>query len=58
MNLPPDQLKLRLEAALRTLERITTEHTLSEDAHMALCRAEWHVRRALSDLEHLRAHGG
>lgn len=51
MNLPPEQLKLRLEAALRTLERITTEHALGEDAHVALCRAEWHLRANIAHLD-------
>lgn len=51
MNLPPDQLKLRLEAALRTLERITEALYVSEDAHVAVARAEWHLRHELAILE-------
>ncbi|MGH8725689.1 MAG: hypothetical protein ACREU1_12595 [Burkholderiales bacterium] len=50
MNLPPEQLKLRLDAAMATLKRLTDDIYLTEDTHLALCRAQWHIYYQLERL--------
>lgn len=51
MNLPPDQLKLRLEAALATIKRLDDVANISEDLSDALCRARYRLIFAIAMLE-------
>ena len=49
-DLTPDQLKIRLDAALATLRRLTDGLYLSEDSHVTLCRAQWRLGYELERL--------
>lgn len=45
MKLPPDQLKIRLDAAIATLVRLTQPICLDLEAHVAVSEALWQLQR-------------
>ena len=51
-TITPEQLRTRLEAGIATLRRLTDHPLLSEESHVALCRAQW---RLTYELERLTA---
>jgi len=52
MNIPADQLQLRLQAAHFTLARLLEQPYLEHDAHVAISNADWFIQRALWLLDH------
>lgn len=56
MNLPPDQLKTRLEAGVATLRRLTDQVYTDEETHVTLCRAIWRLHYQLELLDAATRH--
>jgi len=54
MNLPPDQLRVRLDAGIATIKRLIDPPCLGLDAHTALSAALWHLTatRTMLDEQH------